>query len=203
MTLNGLSSLLESLSKKAGIVRDKIRTSNIDPTKKEQIKKLEDWTANITQAVAEISERIAALKIPQATEEGIKLLSEAHSFRQSAIDGRLNQATFRRNLCLIFEGPKDSSLDSSQTKARKQLIRERCKTIRGLNLDTVITWAAAFPPTRWTACAMSQGSFDYLISKVPSEDIHIWPAGIYHILHALGAEEPLCGCDDYQTFIRG
>ena len=64
--------------------------------------------------------------------------------------GRLKQrAVFKRNLIAVFEGPKDSRVDSDDVKFRKESTRKRCELIRGLSPDAVISWVLAFAPTLW------------------------------------------------------
>jgi hypothetical protein len=58
----------------------------------------------------------------------------------SLIDNRKLEypAVFRRNIVLVFAGPKDSVFDSGNIKKRKAATRQRCKRIRKLSPDRVV-----------------------------------------------------------------
>lgn len=205
MTTTTLISQLEALFRRVEAMRDKIQTAQIRPAKS-QLEKFETLAIKLTEAATKVSEEIRALTnahTKRPSEQGSNLVSQAQSSRESVANGQLNLAILRRNLTLIFEGPKDSALDSSQIKARKKVIRERCKTICGLDPDTVLMWAVAFAPTVWTAGTMSTDTFDYLVEELDSEESHTWPSDMYKVLHTLGAEEPLRGCNAYHDFVKG
>ena len=58
-------------------------------------------------------------------------------------------AIFRRNIVIIFEGPKDLKFDFKDIKFRKKSTCKKWELIQGLSLDGVILWAIAFASTVW------------------------------------------------------
>ena len=130
---------------------------------------------------------------------------EAVSARENLIThGRpKGPATFRRNIMLFFDGPKDSPIDSPSVKSRNKLTRTRCEWIRCLSPHGIISWAAAFPPTVWTGGLMPDHAFDYLVENVEPEEVQAWPIKVGEILRAFAAEEPLRRSNSYSAFLEG
>jgi hypothetical protein len=127
-------------------LRDKFQATKIRASNN-QIEAFRSISSKFMQTAKELSEVIqksmeARGKHP--TEEVNKLLTQA---RESDTDGRLNVTKLRRNLTLLFERPKDLALDSSQVKARKKALRERCGAICDMRPNSVVWWALHFPPS--------------------------------------------------------
>lgn len=109
-------------------------------------------SARFSKVAGRFADQINELKEERARwarEEGEKLVSVAESAAaELAEKGRPRSlATFRRNITLIFEGPKESNLDSPSDKSRHKLTRKRCEQIRNVKPNEILVWAAAFPPT--------------------------------------------------------
>ncbi len=105
----------------------------------------------IWEVVARVADKIDDLKKDYGnwTEgEGKALAAQSVSAREHLIaHGRpKGLATFRRNITLFFDGPKDSPNDSSSVKSRNKLTRIRCEWIRCLSPHGIISLAAAPPP---------------------------------------------------------
>lgn len=141
----------------------------------------------------------------ESCEEGQTLISQAQSVRNDIITGAQlkRRVVFARNIKLFFGGPRHSLIDSSATRARKRLTRERCERICGLRPDGVITWAAAFPPSTWTASSMSNSAFDYVEEHIEQGLPVVWPSEIFEILNDLEVEEPLNLSSKYKGFLEG
>jgi hypothetical protein len=87
-----------------------------------------------------------------------------------------------------FEGPQESNLDSAPDKSRHKLTRKRCEQIRCIKPNGVLVWAAAFPPSTWTAGFMTNATFDYVIAEIESKDTEVFPENIRTIVHTFGSE---------------
>ena len=205
MTTIGLLSQLDTIIKRLKGMGHKLRAAKIRPTK-DQLGSFEAFAAKISETATSLSAQIRDLsrgRTEAPIEECNKLISQAQSSIQAVAEGQINLAIMKRNLIKFFEGPKHSSLDSDRLKARNKATGERCETICSLDPDTIITWAASFPPTVWAASAMSQNVFEYLTEKMKPEKTLDWPKRLHEILRDLGAEEPLRGCNKYHNFVKG
>lgn len=183
-------------------MRDKVQATKMRLTKS-KIETFQSLANKITQATTHLSGTIQSMELKckkQPTDDGIKLLAQA---RQYEAEKQLNVTILRRNLILIFEGPKNSALDSNQIKARKRVLRDRCSTLRGLYPHAIVRWARYFPPSAWTTGSMSEPTFDYLVEALDSEDECTLPPEIRAILRTLGAEEPLMQSREYRSFVEG
>jgi hypothetical protein len=196
---------LESLVKKAESLVQSLQGATIQPSE-DQYRSLEALGARLSKAAVDVPLVVDALKDRDtaAVEEGRKVISEVQSYTRDIINaGKLrNRSVFGRNIVLFFEGPKDSVIDSQPTKVRKQLTRERCQRICSLSPDGLLSWAAALPPTKWTANLMSKGTFDYVLKHIEPDDFQVWLSEIYNILDALAAEEPLQDLTTIGSFLK-
>jgi len=205
MTTTHLVSRLNALAKQTRSLVESLCNTRIHPTK-EQYDVLEALGLELSNAATCLPLQINALKSRRTeSEEGRKLVAQADSAREDLIVtcGLKNHTTFGRNIILFFEGPKGSLLDSETVKARKKLTRERCERISALSPNAVISWAAAFTPSLWTANLMSRNTFDHIIEHMEPEDAYVWPSEICKILHALGTEEPLQRIKKFRDFVKG
>lgn len=98
-------------------------------------------------------------------------------------------SVFRRNIVLIYEGPKTSRFDSEDSKLRKESTRKRCKLIRDLNPDGVISWAIALAPTLWAGGSIASDLFTCILDSVEPELVTRWPPVIRDTLHLLMEDE--------------
>lgn len=176
MTPTHLILRLEALAKQTRCLVESLRNIRIHPTK-EQYDVLEAAGLELSKAATHLPLQVEALKSRRTeSEEGRKLVVQADSVREDLIvTCRLkNRTTFGRNIILFFEGPKWSPLDSEAVKARKKLTHKRCELICGLSPNAVISWAAAFTPSLWTANLMSRNTFDHVIEYMEPEDAYVW-----------------------------
>ncbi len=73
---------------------------------------------------------------------------------------------------MFFEGPIDSALDSSAVRSMNKQTCKRCERICCLSPSGIISLAAEFPPTDWTASSMNDRAFDYLIDEIEPQETH-------------------------------
>ena len=119
-------------------------------------------------------------------------------------DGKLKSETvFRRNVVLIFGGPKHSGFDSKEVRSRKTVTQRRCERIRKLSPDGIVAWAISYTPTSWAAGSMGNDVFDCLIDDIEPNDIQAWPTAIRETLQRLRAHEDLQGSSEYVQIVNG
>lgn len=200
---------LEALARKAEYTAEAFDSLNSNATvTKQQYLALDSASMRIWEVIAKVADKIDHLKedyVKWTEEEGKTLAAQAVSAREYLIvHGRpKGPATFRRNITLFFDGPKDSPIDSSSVKSRNKLTRTRCEWIRCLSPHGIISWAAAFPPTVWTGGFMPDHAFDYLIENVEPNEVQAWPMKVGETLRAFAAEEPLRRSNSYSAFLEG
>jgi hypothetical protein len=136
-------SCLESLVKRVESVVQSFQYAAIQPTK-DQYQVLEVLSRRLATAAAKVPAEVNALKEQNTAlscKEGRKLISQVQSDRAEIINNAQlkSRSVFGRNILLIFKGLLDSVVDSSTTKARKDLIRKRCYSICGLSPDRLIS----------------------------------------------------------------
>lgn len=207
MSISAIVAQLESLVNKAESVAESICQIKVCQPK-ELYLSLELLNRRLQEAATKVAGRIERLEEGRAErirQEGGIFLSQAGKIRESII--QTNQvksiSLFRKNMVLIFQGPKASALDSGWTKSKNNQNRRRCELIRQLNPDGLLSWATAMAPSIWTAGCMQNDIFDYLIEEIEPENAQLWPLKIADILHVFGTEESLAHSQEYQTFLEG
>jgi len=205
--LTALTLELEALARKAEYTVEKLCSTKAKPTQ-EEYHVFESLSVRFSEVTARFSDQIDQLKGEYADwveGEGKNLVARAESARANLIaDGQpKGAATFRRNLTLFFQGPMESALNSSAVRSRNKQTRKRCERICCLSPSGVISWAAAFPPTDWTAGFMNDQAFDYLVDEIEPTEVCAWPAKVFEMLHTFGAEGTLQGSSNYRQFIGG
>jgi len=184
-----VSRLTVLVEKVEGMIRnlDSIRSRQ----QGEVLEALSERLSKSATAIQEKAETIKATRVGEAWEQSEKYRAQARSARATSLsEKRLsNPVTFRRNIVLIFEGPKDSSFDSTEIKSRKASTRKRCEVIRHLPPDGVLSWANAFPPTLWASGSMTNNIFECLIDDILPDGNVTWPDVIWDTLQKLQTEE--------------
>jgi len=122
----------------------------------------------------------------------------------AVIDSRKlrNAAVFRRNIKLIYQGPRQSEFDSKDTTSRKGVIQKRCHKIQQLSPDGIVSWAIAYPPSTWGPCFMSNDMFDCLVEDIDPRDRKEWPEVVPGTLSKLTNGE-LKGCRGLEELLHG
>jgi hypothetical protein len=175
----------------------------------EQWNTLGDLSSNLLEVATKVHEEVRVLK-ESRTERAWQESEKHRSYAQLAKGDlfskeRLPQsAVFRRNIVMVFLGPKDSTFDSEDVKFRKDSTRKRCEIIRGLSPDGVISWAIAYAPTLWAGGSISSDVFDCLVDDIEPEVTQTWPAVIQDTLHKLQEdEESLKTSSEYSEILTG
>ncbi|EJP60765.1 uncharacterized protein BBA_10285 [Beauveria bassiana ARSEF 2860] len=140
---------------------------------------------------------------PEVWEASKNLRTQTQSAIEALIrDQALKQSSgFRRNIVLIFAGPRFSNFDSAQMKARKMATRIRCERLRQLEPDQLVVWALSYKSTSWAVGSMGTEMFDCL-----TEAVHFnaprWPTAVGEVLYKL-QETELRQSVEYSEFLRG
>lgn len=82
------------------------------------------------------------------------------------------------------------------------MIKKRREQIMQLSTDGIISWAIAYPPTKWNPCFMSNDMFSCLLEDIEPADKKPWPPAVCDTLSKL-AEEKLCECLNLQKLVFG
>ncbi|OJD13524.1 hypothetical protein AJ78_06032 [Emergomyces pasteurianus Ep9510] len=201
MPPNPLCGQLSTLAEKASLIAGKFESDH-DFTS-DQYEILETLTSKISEAIARTTVLIQSKREAHFAEHN-RFLSQMLSERDDLIEsGQLpNETIFRRNIELIFHGPKLSNLDSRQTKGRKEITRHRCDELFNLSSDGIIFWATTLQPVNWAGGSMTQDHFKFLIVNVDLDRAQMWPSQIFKILRVLATEAPLHESRKYETFLK-
>ncbi|KKZ64672.1 hypothetical protein EMCG_01360 [[Emmonsia] crescens] len=189
---SAILSQLKSLVEKTEQLKDK---SNKLYQSDDQWQKLTDLSLRLSNAASQLQQEIKSSKESRATrawKESEKHRTQAQLVKGGDIfaKGRLRQpAIFRRNIVVIYEGPKISTFDSEDARFRKESTQKRCDVIRSLSPDGVISWAIAYAPTLWAGGAIASDVFNCLIDDIEPDVVQTWPLVIRETLHKLKEEE--------------
>lgn len=142
----------------------------------------------------------------RALKDSERYISHAQATKDELLaKGRLKSPViFRRNITVIFEGPKISTFDSEETRIKKESTRKRCDTLRNLGADGLISWAIAYAPTAWALGTMASDIFECLLEDVEPVDNQEWPKLILETLHRLEEEEHMLQrSPEFKELLRG
>ena len=200
-----------AIAQLSSLVRDLealIAGLNDVPCTKDELSALDVLGAKLADASTTVQKKTGSFRLSreeQAWRASAKLRSQAQSTIASLIDdGKLERpAVFRRNIVLVFAGPKDSDFDSDDVRSRKAVTRLRCERIRELSPDGVVAWAASYTPTSWAAGCMAKDIFECLIDDIEPEWAQSWPPVIQETVQKLRTDEALQNSLEYGEFING
>lgn len=206
MSASSILSQLKGLLVKTRQIEPKL--SKLYPSD-DQWEVLADLSAELSRAAKDIEDKVRLLR--ETRSERAWKESEEHRSNAESLRGHLfakgqikNPQIFRRNMTIIFQGPKKSSFDTDELKVKKESTRKRCELIRDLSADGVISWALAFPPSTWSGGTMAWDVFTCLLDDVEPELVQRWPPTIRETLQLLRQdEEALQGCAKYDSFLKG
>jgi hypothetical protein len=176
---------------------------------KEELSALDVLGANLADALTAVQEKTGSHRPhgkDQAWTASAKLRSHARSTILSlTTHGKLDRPlVFRRNIALIFAGPKVSEFDSGEVKTRKLATRQRCERIRKLSPDGVVAWAISYTPTTWAAGSMAKDIFECLIDHIEPDGVLNWPAVTEETAQKVRAdEETVQNSVGFSDFIQG
>jgi len=177
------------------------------PCTNDELSALDALGAKLANAATTVQKKTGSFR--PSREEGVwkaseELRSQAQSTMAVLIDnGKLERpVVFRRNIVMIFAGPKTSNFDSDDVRSRKAATRLRCERIQKLNPDGIVVWAASYTPTLWAAGCMGKDIFECLIDDIEPMWTQSWPAVIQETLEKLGTDEALQNSLKYGEFIN-
>ncbi|KAF2105289.1 hypothetical protein BDV96DRAFT_626317 [Lophiotrema nucula] len=180
----------------------------VSPTE-DQWEDLSSFSGKLTTLAKGVEDEIRVLKksrTQRAWRESEEHRRNAQSARFELLARGLlkNPHIFRRNIIMIFEGPKNSKFDSEDVELRKESTRKRCELIRSLSPDGVISWSIAFAPTLWAGGSIAADVFTCLLDAVEPDLAQAWPSTIRETLHLLREdEESLENCHEYNELVIG
>ena len=175
---------------------------------KDELMELDALGAKLADAATSVQKKTGSFRLPHERlgwAASAELRSQAQStVRSLTLDGKLERPVlFRRNITMIFTGPKDSEFDSEDMKSRKAVTRQRCKRIRELSPDGVVAWAASYTPTSWAAGCMGKDVFECLVDDVELLAAQNWPSVIQETVQKLQNEKALQDSVEFAGFING
>jgi hypothetical protein len=201
-----------AITQLSDLVRDLdnwIAELNDEPCTKDELAVLDMLGAKLANAATIVQKKTGSFRLPleeHAWKASEKLRSQAQSTIVSLTnDGKLERpVAFRRNIAMIFTGPKDSEFDSNDVKSRKAVTRQRCERIRKLNPDGLVAWAASYTPTSWAGGSLGKDIFDCLIDEIEPDSALNWPTVIQETVQKLQREDKtLQSSIEFGEFIRG
>jgi len=200
-----------AITQLSSLVRDLeawIAGSNNVPCTKDELSALDVLGAKLADAATTVQKKTGSFKPSreaQAWRASAKLRSQAQSTIASLIDNRKLErpAVFRRNIVMIFAGPRDSEFDSDDVRSRKAVTRLRCERIQKLSPDGVVAWAASYIPTSWAGGCMGKEIFECLIDDIEPESAQNWPPVIQETVQKLRTDEAIQNSLEYGEFING
>lgn len=144
-------------------------------------------------------QRLIAIGTPD--EQDVQLADRIRAAKNIPPTTSSTLTTLKRNLVLIFMGPKTFQLDSKQVKTRNRQTEVRCETLRSQHSHVILMWAIALQPSTWkTSVGMTEKTFDFLTKDLGVERLDWIPPQISEIVLSLAAEEPMNTCDSFVSF---
>lgn len=172
----------------------------------DELSNLNILSTRLTNATSSIQKRTGSYKPScraEVWESSEAWRKQAKSAVQALIhDRRFKQsALFRRNIIIIFGGPKYSEFDSNQMKARKEATSIRCERLRRLEPNKIIAWALSYRATSWAVGSMGSEMFDCLVEAIEFTGTP-WPPVVLEVLHKLHNND-LRESTEFSNFLRG
>jgi hypothetical protein len=199
-----LISQLISLVKKAEGVEQKI--SKVAPLSEEWAQ-MTDLSQRLVTVASRLQHGIQSSKVSrteQAWKESEKIRQEAEQYQKDLAGGKVHTrlSVFRRNIALIFKGPRMLQSDSTERKNRKNITLQRCLQLRSLHPDGVLYWSISYPASSWGGGEMAGDVFNNLIETIEPSDRKIWHPKVLEVLLTIKDEE-LSDCPPYEQFLQG
>lgn len=173
---------------------------------------LDDWgeierlTAQLAEVASHIYRNVESSKQSrnkQVVEEAEAMKKQAKPYQDSLANNLPRAPIFRRNMIIIFEGPKESPFNNSTAeRRRKEVTRRRCDVLRSLNTDGLILWAISYAPTSWAGGKLSWAVFDELVGDIEPSERQVFPSDLVETLMMI-LERDLSGNTEYERFLGG
>lgn len=193
---DSLVTRMESLS-------SKLSTKRIRPTR-DQLNDFQNLHTRLKAALADYDagiEKLLAAGYPN--EKDICIADRVRSAKDSGPITSPTLTIFKRNMALIFMGPKTSNLDSNQVKTKNKQIEMRCEILRSQNIHILIMWAMTLQPSTWkTSGGMTDMTFSFLIKDLQDERMNRIPRKISETIQSLAEEEPLKSSGFFKAFVE-
>ncbi|KAJ5111739.1 hypothetical protein NUU61_001369 [Penicillium alfredii] len=201
MSVSVILSQFEALVNKMELVGSRLCNKRIRPTA-DQLNDFQNLHTRFKATLANFDngvQKLLAIGSPAA--EDLLLADRIRAAKDSAPITSPILTTLKRNLILIFMGPKTFELDSKQVKARNKQTEGRCKTLRSQHSHVVLMWAMALQPSIWkTSVGMNEKTFDFLIRDLSDERMNQIPPHISEIMLSLAGEESMSTSDSFALF---
>jgi hypothetical protein len=202
-----MATTLEMLSDATQTIEGLIETLTTTSSPEYELQKLDLLAAKLGDAAVAIQKATGSFK---PSREGLawraseSLMKRAQSdVRTVLAEGKLkNVSAFKRNIILIFDGPKQSALDSQEMTSRKAQTKRRCERIRKLSADGILAWALSYTATEWGAGAMRNDVFDCLLEEIDPRNVEKWPASVCELLQKI-REANFRDSSDFDLFVNG
>ncbi|KAJ5550178.1 hypothetical protein N7461_004876 [Penicillium sp. DV-2018c] len=144
-------------------------------------------------------QRLSTIGTPD--EQDVQLADHIRAAKNTPSTAPSTLTSLKRNLVLIFMGPKTFQLDSKQVKTRNRQTEVRCETLRSQHSHVILMWAIALQPSTWkTSVGMTEKTFEFLTKDLGVERLDWIPPQISEIVLSLAAEEPMNTCDSFISF---
>ena len=150
-TISSLISSLGFLARNAATITKGIRDVESCESK-DDLCTLKALISELQRDIAETAQRIEHLeerRVAQTGEACKKLLSRVKEIRSNITGEKPPKSlpNLKKNLALVFEGPKVSVLNSEELVSKNKKTQQRCERIRQLNPDGLLSWAVSLAPT--------------------------------------------------------
>ncbi|KAJ6054320.1 uncharacterized protein N7446_010332 [Penicillium canescens] len=181
----------------------RLSTKRIRPTT-DQLNEFQNLHVRFKAILADYDtgvERLLTTGLPD--ENDISIADRVRSDKDSRLVTSSTLTTLKRNIVLIFTGPKISKLDSSQVKTKNKQTESRCGRLRSQHSHVILMWAMALQPSTWrTSGGMTDKTFFFLMDDLQEERMKQIPPKISDTLQSLAEEEPLNTSDLFKKFIE-
>ena len=201
MSVSVILSQFESLVTRMELVGSKLCNKRIRPTP-DQLNEFQNLHTRFKTTLASYDigiQRLLAIGSP--AKEDLQLADRIRAAKDFAPITSPILTTLKRNLILIFMGPKTFEFDSKQVKTRNRQTEGRCKTVRSQHSHVILMWAMTLQPSTWkTSVGMTEKTFEFLIKDISDERMNQISPQISEIVLSLAAEEPMNTSDSFASF---
>lgn len=134
---------------------------------------------------------------------GLRFKVAATTSKVIAMEEVLLPKSFRRSLKAIFVGPESLLQSLNLGQSRHKNFERRCKKLRKLSPNAIVTWALTFSPNSWFVHNMRNDIFSCLVTFVESRPKKMWPSKVYELLEGLKRDMDLAQNVEYIRFVSG
>ena len=203
MSVSVVLSQFDTLVARIESLGSKLRTKRIRPTR-DQLNQFQNLNRKLRVGLMELDTSIQALlAIGAPDDEDIRLAASIRSAKYLGTITSPMLTALKRNLELIFTGPKTSNFNSRQVKTRNKQTEMRCEALRSRHWHVILMWAIVLQPSTWkTSAGMTDKTFEFLIDDLEDERIEKISPQVAEVLQSLATEEPMCTSDSFNIFVE-